>query len=177
MARYPLALALIVAAWPCLAAIPEPAGIARHLRAGPNEEPAFMLSASGTNLFQCRQRVEDPNAYSWFFVAPDLTLFEGSRTAGSHNAASRFDSVSDRTSVFTLLGATQPGGVDNMPWAKLRAVPAGESGMFAGVTTIQRVNTAGGVAPAEGCNAASAGVETRVNFSADFYFYKRRGTS
>lgn len=177
MVRYSLALASLIAAWPSLAAIPEPSGIARHLRASAEEEPAFMLSASGTNLFQCMQRADAPNAYSWSFVAPNLTLFEGARTAGSHSAASRFDSVSDRTSVFTQLRATQPGGADNMPWAKMRAVPAGESGMFAGVTTIQRVNTSGGVAPANGCDAATAGNETRVNFSADYYFYKRRGTS
>jgi hypothetical protein len=163
-ARSSLAGALFaLAALPALAAIPA------------DEEPSFMLSASGTNLFQCKARIDDANAYAWHFVAPDLTLFEGSRTAGTHKAASQFESGSDRTSLFGVLSATQPAGGNNMPWARMRAVPAGDSGMFAGVTTIQRVNTAGGVAPAEGCNAASVGNETRVNFSADYFFYRRRG--
>src|SRR2546425_489608 len=55
------------------------------------------------------------------------------------------------------------------------AIPAGEDGIFAGVTSIQRVNTSGGVAPATGCSADAAGAEARVAFTADFYFYKRRG--
>jgi hypothetical protein len=47
--------------------------------------------------------------------------------------------------------------------------------MFAGVTSIQRVNTSGGIAPAKGCDDTHTGSETRVAFSADYYFYKRRG--
>lgn len=166
-----------LAALPALSAIPEPSGLARQLAAGADEEPAFMLSATGANVFQCKARLNDPNVYAWYFVAPDLTLYEGTRAAGSHRAVGQFESESDRTSVFGLLRATQPGGADNLPWAAMRAAPVGDSGMFAGVTTIQRVNTVGGVAPAAGCTAANAGNEVRVNFSADYYFYKRRGAT
>jgi hypothetical protein len=45
------------------------------------------------------------------------------------------------------------------------------------VTSIQRVRTAGGAAPAAGCDAARVGEEVRVAFSAEYYFYKRRGAS
>jgi hypothetical protein len=119
--------------------------------------------------------VNEPNTYGWFFVAPDAILYEGTRAAGSHRAVGQFELDSDRTTVFGLIRATQPGGADNLPWAAMRAAPTGDSGMFGGVTTIQRVNTAGGVAPADGCTAATAGNEARVNFTADYYFYKRRG--
>jgi hypothetical protein len=171
------AAALGLAAVPALAAVTEPAGVARNLRAGADEEPAFMLSANGANVFQCNARIGEPGAYAWSFVAPDATLLEGTRAAGSHRAPGQFESDSDRSSVSGVLQATQPGGRDNLPWARMRAVPAGDSGMFAGVTTIQRVNTSGGVAPADGCAAASVGNEARVNFTADYYFYKRRGTT
>ena len=178
MARLRFAFAILgLAALPALAAIPEPAGLAPGLRAGANEEPAFMLTARGVNLFQCKARVEDPNTYGWFFVAPDATLFEGSRSAGRHQAVGQFESATDRTTIFGVPRATQPGGANNLPSMAMRAAPTGDTGMFAGVTTIQRVNTAGGVAPAEGCAASNAGAETRVDFSADYYFYKRRGTS
>jgi hypothetical protein len=119
----------------------------------------------------------DPNAYFWSFVAPDATLFDGTHAAGSHRAIGQFDWDSDRTSVVGVLRAAQPAGADNLPWATMRAAPTGDTGVFAGVTTIQRVNTFGGVAPVEGCSAASIGNEARVNFSADYYFYKRRGTT
>jgi hypothetical protein len=176
MVRIAFALAAL-AAMPAFSAIPEPSGLGRALRASADEEPAFVLSARGTNLFQCKARGDAPDAYAWYFVAPEATLYEGARVAGSHRAVGQFESDGDRTSVFGVIRATQPGGADNLPWVAMRAVPTGDSGMFAGVTTIQRVNTAGGVAPAEGCTAANAGNEARVNFTADYYFYKRRGAT
>jgi hypothetical protein len=165
------------AAMPALAAVPEPSGLAPRLRAAADEEAAFVLSANGTHLFQCKAALANPNVYGWYFVAPDATLFEGTRSAGSHRAPGQFESDSDRTTVTGVVRATQPGGENNLPWATMRAIPMGEGGMFAGVTTIQRVNTSGGVAPASGCTAASAGDEARVQFSADYYFYRRRGTA
>jgi hypothetical protein len=39
------------------------------------------------------------------------------------------------------------------------------------VTSIQRVNTAGGVAPGSGCSQAAAGTPTRVPYTADYYFF------
>jgi hypothetical protein len=71
--------------------------------------------------------------------------------------------------------STQAAGADALPWALMRASPGGETGMFAGVTSVQRVNTSGGVAPATGCGAGTAGAEARIPFTADYYFYKLRG--
>jgi len=45
------------------------------------------------------------------------------------------------------------------------------SGVLSPVTSIQRVNTKGGKAPATGCDAASANKELRVPYSADYLFY------
>ena len=45
--------------------------------------------------------------------------------------------------------------------------------MFAGVTSIQRVNTDGGAAPTRGCGPDNVGAEARVAYRADYYFYKR----
>jgi hypothetical protein len=73
------------------------------------------------------------------------------------------------------VAGTQPAGAGNLPWALYRTVSSADGGLFSGVTSVQRVNTAGGVAPATGCSDTSVGSETRVNFSADYYFYKKRG--
>jgi hypothetical protein len=88
-----------------------------------------------------------------------------------------WESLSDRSSVSGVLRATQASGGGNLPWAYLRAVPTSEDGMFAGVTSIQRVDTRGGAAPANGCGADTIGQEARVPFTAEYYFYKRRGTA
>ena len=44
----------------------------------------------------------------------------------------------------------------------------------ANVTSIQRLATHGGVEPAQPCDAANAGNEARVRYTADYYFYKRK---
>jgi hypothetical protein len=39
------------------------------------------------------------------------------------------------------------------------------------VTSIQRVNTSGGIAPKTGCSKAAAGTPARVSYAADYYFF------
>jgi hypothetical protein len=68
----------------------------------------------------------------------------------------------------------QDGGAGNIPWLLLAATPSGADGRFAGVTSIQRVATRGGVEPSSGCDASKAGQEARVPYAADYYFYKRK---
>ena len=57
----------------------------------------------------------------------------------------------------------------------LEAKSAEGPGIFARVTYIQRVNTTGGTAPTEGCDAAHAGQEVRVPYTADYFFYRAKG--
>jgi hypothetical protein len=165
---------LALLALPASGAVSEPAGLGPALRAAPDEAPAFMLSASGVHVYECRASAADPAAYTWSFVAPDATLYEGSRGIGTHSAPSLWESASDRSSVTGTVRSTQAAGGNNLPWTLFSARPLSESGLFAGVTSIQRVNTAGGAAPLAGCGASRVGAEARVDFKADFYFYRKR---
>lgn len=168
--------AALLLALPAAAAIPEPAGLSQRLRASSAEEPAFVLSANGVYVYQCASGF-DADSYGWAFVAPDATLYEGSRSVGRLATVGVFESLADRSSVSGLVRSTQPAGAGNLPWAMIRARPIGDSdGIFQDVTSIQRVNTSGGAPPRDGCNAGTVGSEARVTFSADYYFYKRRGT-
>ena len=45
-------------------------------------------------------------------------------------------------------------------------------GLFANVTSIQRLSTTGGLAPATGCDADHVGAEARVPYTADYFFYR-----
>ncbi len=178
MAHAPLAAALAVAALalPGVAgAVSEPSGLDGKLRASSDEEPALLLSGGGTQVFTCRVMGTDPETYSWAFVAPDATLRDGARSVARHASVNQWESIVDGSSVGGSIRAAQAAGGDNLPWLLMRAIPAGDSGIFAGVTSIQRVNTQGGVAPAGGCDENHQGEEARVAFSADYYFYKRRG--
>jgi hypothetical protein len=172
--RSVFAMAALAAA-PVLAAVPEPVGLAPNLRASLDEEPSFVLSGSGVNIYECRAGGAN-GEYVWAYVAPDATYYEGSRSAARSTSPNLVESLGDRSSVSGVLRSAQPAG-RNLPWTLMRARPLGDSGLFANVTSIQRVNTNGGLAPAGGCNGDTVGNESRVAYSADYYFYRRRGTS
>ena len=59
-----------------------------------------------------------------------------------------------------------------IPRLLLTTRAGGPDGAFAKVTSIQRVNTAGGVAPAAaGCTAAPPGRRARVAYTADYVIF------
>lgn len=166
-----LPLCLTAAAALPAAAIPEPPGASARIRPSAGEEAAFVLSAEGAHVFECKPVA---GGHAWTFVAPDLTLYEGGRSVATQTVPNQFESSSDRSSVSATLRSTQPAGGQALPWALMSAAPLGETGLFAGVTSIQRVNTSGGVAPASGCDSGAAGTQLRVPVTADYYFYRRR---
>jgi len=172
-----LLLAAALSAIPAAAAIAEPDGIAASLRAPASEAPAFVLNGNGVYIYQCRQSVSDPNTYAWAFVVPDATLYEGTRSVARHATVGLYEALSDRSSVSGVVRSSQAAGTANLPWVLIRAQPIGESGLFANVSSIQRVNTTGGAAPTSGCGPDNTGEEARVAYQADYYFYKRTGAS
>jgi hypothetical protein len=168
---------LSLLAVPAVAAIAPPSGLAFNMRPSADEVPAFRLQASGVQIYECRALLTNPDRFAWQAVAPDVTLADPG--TGGDVAVLRsvdlWNSLTDRSSVSAVLRATQSAGTRNLPWTYMRAIPTAADGMFAGVTSIQRVNTNGGAAPATGCAADTAGSESRVPFSAEYYFYKPRG--
>jgi hypothetical protein len=173
----PAGLFLALCALSAAAAIVEPPGLPRSLRVSSGEEPVLLLAGNGTNLYQCRPLLTEPGAFAWAFVTPDATLYDDGRPVATHTAAYRWDASGDRSSVTGVIIAARLVGRNDLPWALFRGIAAAEAGLFAAITSIQRVNTLGGAAPAQGCDAAHGGEETQVPFSADYYFYRRRAAS
>jgi hypothetical protein len=177
MGNRPLLFAAALAiALPAVAAIPEPGGIAPTLRTSASEAPAFVLNGNGVYIYQCQQSPLNANAYFWNFVVPDATLYEGTRSVARFATVGLMEALSDRSSISGVVRSSQAAGTANLPWLLMAAQPLAETGIFAGVTSIQRVNTTGGAAPITGCGPDNIGDEARVAFQADYYFYRRRGT-
>ena len=165
---------LFVATLPAFAAVSEPGGLSPRLRASAAEEPAFLLTASGVQVYECRGAPGTPGGYMWKFTNPDATLSDGSGSVARNVTATVYEATGDRSSITATVLASQPAGSDNLPWTAMRAQALAEEGLFAGVTSVQRVNTHGGVAPRDGCGESTVGSEARVDFTADYYFYRRR---
>jgi hypothetical protein len=61
-----------------------------------------------------------------------------------------------------------------IPWLLLSVTSAEGNGVFGHTLSVQRLNTSGGKAPADGCNQAQLGKIARVNYRAIYNFYVAR---
>lgn len=125
--------------------------------------------AQGYQVYTCKAQ----NAqYSWVFKQPEADLFdESGKSVGYHFAGPSWQ-LSDKSQVTgKLVASVNSTDTEAIPWLLLTAVNHSGSGLMARVTDIQRLNTSGGAAPDTGCDAQHIGVETRVPYTADYYFF------
>jgi hypothetical protein len=92
------------------------------------------------------------------------------KTVGRHYAGPNWE-MADGSAVVGKVAGRAPGATaQDIPLLKLDVVSQRGSGQLSGVTTVQRVNTKGGVA--EGvCDRAGAFLN--VPYSADYAFYRK----
>jgi Protein of unknown function (DUF3455) len=145
------------------------------LRPGANEALALIVSAQGVQIYECRATKDQAGEYEWAFVAPEADLFDVRGTkAGRHYAGPRWESTDGSTIVGTVKERADAPEAGAIPWLLLTAKSVGPNGRFSSVTSVQRVNTTGGVAPKSGCSRASAGTQARIDYTADYYFFTAR---
>jgi uncharacterized protein DUF3455 len=145
------------------------------LRPGANEALALIVSAQGVQIYECRATKDQAGEYEWAFVAPQADLFDVRGTkAGRHYAGPRWESTDGSTIVGTVKERADAPEAGAIPWLLLTAKSVGPNGRFSSVTSVQRVNTTGGVAPKSGCSRASAGTQARIDYTADYYFFTAR---
>ena len=110
--------------------------------------------------------------YAWVLKAPDAKLYDaGCVQVGTHGVGPNWTSTDGSIVVGVKVAQADSPMTDAIPWLLLRAGSHSGNGVFTDVTFVQRLNTTKGKAPASGCAAASVGVETRVDYTADYYFY------
>ncbi len=142
------------------------------LKPGSSESLAMIVPAKGVQIYECRARKDQVGEYEWAFVAPEADLFDarGNRI-GRHYAGPHWESTDGSKILGTVKERADAPVADAIPWLLLAAKSVGSEGSFSKVTSIQRVNTVGGVAPKAGCSRTAAGTPARVNYTADYYFF------
>ena len=142
------------------------------LKPGANESLAMIVPAKGVQIYECRARKDQGGGYEWTFVAPEADLFDaGGNRIGRHYAGPHWESTDGSKVLGTVKERADAPAADAIPWLLLAARSVGPEGAFSRVTSIQRVNTAGGAAPKAGCSEAAAGTLARINYTADYYFF------
>lgn len=146
-----------------------------RLKPARNEELTLILSAKGVQIYECRAKTDQAGAYEWAFVAPQADLFDarGSK-AGRHYAGPRWESSDGSTIVGTVKERANAPEAQAIPWLLLTAKSVGVDGALSKVTSVQRVNTTGGLTPTSGCSPATLGTQARVDYTADYYFFTAR---
>jgi Protein of unknown function (DUF3455) len=142
------------------------------LRVATTEVTTQRAHAVGVQIYRCRPNKDESERFEWQFTAPEADLFDkAGHRIGKHYAGPTWE-ANDGSQVMGQVAARANSPDPNaIAWLLLSAKSTSGSGIFSGVRFIQRLHTAGGNAPAEGCNQASADREVRVPYSADYWFY------
>lgn len=162
---------------PCLALVAcasAPPAVPEALSPGANERAAFTLFARGVQIYECRAAAAGA-APAWSFVAPEAELFEGGAggaPAGSHGAGPFWQARDGSRTLGKVKSRADAPLAGAIPWLLLSTSAEGPAGRMVPVTSVQRIHTVGGSAPAVGCAAAAElGQRARVPYTADYVFF------
>ena len=136
---------------------------------------SFHAYAVGVQIYHAT--LSPAGALVWTFTGPEAVLYDSDgNVVGIHyaSAAGPTRPAWETESGSLVIGAVVPPRVtvdsSAIPWLLLRAVTNSGPGVLDGTTYIQRVNTAGGLAPATA--PTEFGQEARVPYTAEYYFYR-----
>jgi hypothetical protein len=142
------------------------------LKPAANERMAFVRHARGVQIYRCE--LLDGKA-RWTFVAPKAQLFDNASSTtpnGTHGAGPFWQGADGSRIVGKVKARVDAANAGDIPWLLLTTTNQGPAGLMSAVTSVQRIRTAGGVAPATGCAAATeVGKEVRVPYVTDYVFF------
>ena len=129
--------------------------VPQQIQAPANEQLLLQVHAKGDQVYTCKG---DATQFAWTLKAPDAQLFDkDGGPFGKHFAGPSWE-ANDGSRVTGKAVANAPSpDADSIPWLLVNVVSHDGSGVFSRATSIQRLNTKGGKAPASGCDAAHAG--------------------
>ena len=101
------------------------------------------LHAQGAQVYECR--ADKDGKLAWAFREPIASLFLDGKTVGRHYAGPNWEHM-DGSAVVAKAAGNAPGATPkDIPWLKLAVTSHRGKGVLSGITTIQRINTSGGV--------------------------------
>jgi hypothetical protein len=139
-----------------------------NVRVPVGHKVAFYAYAEGVQIYRWNSITK-----KWDFVGPEAVLYanaDADGAVGAHYFGPTWETISGSYVVGRVLERCTPDPTA-IPWLLLEAVDSDGPGVLDGVSHIQRVNTVGGLAPAE--PGEFPGEEARVPYTADYYFYRQ----
>jgi hypothetical protein len=145
--------------------------VPENLKAPAGEEVILAAHATGVQIYVCQAGADQK--FAWVLKAPEAELTDETGKKIAHHFAGptwkHADGSEVKGKVIAKQDAPKP---DAIPWLLLTAASHTGDGIFSRVTSIQRIQTEGGMPPsASMCDAPASGKESRSAYSADYYFY------
>jgi hypothetical protein len=136
----------------------------------PGETLVATVNAVGAQVYECK--TDASGKLAWQFREPIATLFVAGKTVGRHYAGPNWEMTDGSAVVAKVSGRVAAASPNDIPLLKLSVSAQRGAGDLSGATTIQRLNTRGGVADGA-CERAGAFLS--VPYTADYAFYRKRG--
>lgn len=128
--------------------------------------------ADGVQIYECMFAPENAGHYAWVLKGPETDLLDRSgHKVGRHYAGPTWQSSDGSKVVGTVAAHVDAPDGKAIPWLLLSAKAHEGSGKFAQVESIQRLQTTGGLPPAEPCVGSRTNEVVRVPYTATYYFY------
>ena len=142
---------------------PLPAAIA-----APGETAVLTAHAVGMQNYDCKPGAD--GKLVWTFNSPQATLTAGDKVVGHHSAGPTWELTDGSSITAKVVGNTPGTGAGDIAWLKLEVNSHKGTGQLSDVTTVQRINTVGGVLSGA-CDREGAG--RGMPYSADYVFLKK----
>ena len=144
----------------------------KELQPPATEQLLLQVHATGDQIYTCKG---EGAQFSWALKAPEAQLFDkDGKPLGKHFAGPSWE-ANDGSRITGKAVANVPSpDPESIPWLLVTVIGHNGEGVLSHVTSIQRLNTKGGKAPASGCDAAHVGQEVRAAYSADYLFFSSK---
>ena len=136
--------------------------------AAPHETLVATIHAEGAQIYECK--TDAGGKLAWQFREPIATLLIDGKTVGRHFAGPSWELADGSAVTGKIAGRAAGTTPKDIPLLKLDVASHRGSGQLTGVTTIQRLNTKGGVVEGA-CDSARTFLS--VPYSADYTFLKK----
>jgi hypothetical protein len=142
------------------------------LRVSTNAVVTLRAHATGVQIYRCLSDKDDAARVEWLFKEPEADLFDhAGKKIGKHYAGPTWEATDGSKVIGEVVAQANSPEPNSVAWLLLRAKSTSGNGVFGRVRFIQRLRTAGGKPPPDGCNQASVGRELRVPYTAEYWFY------
>ena len=143
--------------------------IPKELQPPSGEQRLLQVHAKGDQIYTCQA---SGGQFTWVSKAPEAQLTDAAgKSFGRHFAGPSWQANDGSKVTGKPVTSVASPDAESIPWLLLSVKDRSGNGVLSRVTSIQRINTQGGKAPATGCDADHVGQDQRIEYSADYVFF------